>query len=131
MGTIRSLEELFWLVRDIDKQKSEIDRASGSIESILDHIETFSGGVYIRGAIQPELSIEYHQPVVSRKPEQKAEIQDDLASYHLYAGKETTDWSIEQSSIQGETREAEVNAEELQNCRFELDSDWLERADIT
>ncbi len=127
MGTIRSLEELFWLVRDIDKQKSEIGRAEESIETILDHIENFSGGVYIQGAIQPEVNVEYHQPIVSRKPGEKAEIQDNVASYHLSLGQETT---VEQTSIQGETRESEVNSDELGNCRFDLDTDWLERTDI-
>ena len=77
MGAIQHLQELFWLVRTIDKQKLEILCGERHFDELVKETEAFSAGLFTRGPILPNVDIEFLHPVVDHNPGEKAFIVED------------------------------------------------------
>ena len=110
MEVIRNLHELFLLTRGFDKMTKQVAGLESDLNDLIEGVNGRKTGVYVKGAMRPDVDIRFVIPTVSREEDGEVALEADTAHLQMRNGEDGLDVKRVDSSGEEEDVSCEPGA---------------------
>ncbi len=120
MNVIKSLHDLLFLTRKFDKQSSLRAKAEADLNRLIDALNSQSSAVHVRGAVLPDLDLDFALPDMAWLKDGDLSIERQTARLTVRGGATDNHREVTQVDIGGEAAVLHPNPEELQGISIRI-----------
>ncbi len=119
-SVVRSLHDLFFLTRKSDRQSNQIAPGEAELNALIDALSNQTSAVYVRGAVLPDIDLQFVLPDVEWLEEGEVSIGMQTARLTLRPGADADQREVIRLDTSGEDTVLSPNPEELQGISIRV-----------